>query len=105
MININMHDLLRLSSIAMQWAMQERDKGEDPSSDLMKQNEAKRYIKARGFKPVVLSKWAELGWLHPVKMSEAQNSPRLYSKAEILKLLYSLKMKAACDESKDNMSI
>lgn len=101
MITISMHDLMQLTSLAVSWGLQEHDKDIDPSRDKMKQNEARRFLKSRGIQPGMLRRWTEAGLLHPVKTGAAQNSPTVYSKTELRKVLYNIKLKKVCNDEKD----
>ena len=97
MINITMKDLTWLISHAVDAGVQEHMKGIDPSQDKMKKSQAERFLKERGFRPVMLLKWAEAGLLHPVKSGETQNCAVYYSKAEIKKAICIVKAKEICN--------
>lgn len=96
-----MHDLLTLVSSAVSAGVQDYIRGTDPGRDRVKQSEAKRYLKSRGFQPVMLRKWTEAGWLHPVKNGEAQNSATIYSLAEVKKVISAVRLKIICNNEKD----
>lgn len=97
MINISLHDLLGLVSTAVAAGVQDYIKGIDPEQDRIKQTEARRYLKTRGFKPVMLRKWTDAGLLHPVKTGETQNCATIYSLAEIKKAISTVRLKAICN--------
>lgn len=97
MINISLHDLLGLLSTAVAAGVQDYIKGIDPEQDSVKQSEAKRYLKTRGYKPVMLQKWVDAGLLHPVKTGDTQNCATIYSLAEIKKAISTVKLKAICN--------
>ena len=83
MIYVNIHDLMYLIEQAVSAGVQDYIKGTRPGEDRVKQAEARRYLKSRGIQPVMLRKWSDAGLLHPVKTGCAQNSPTVYSLAEI----------------------
>lgn len=97
MITVSMHDLVELSALAFAAGKQDYANDIDPTQDRMKQNEAKRFLKSRGYKPVMLRKWTDAGLLHPVKTGETQNCPTVYSKAELRKVLHTVKLKIICN--------
>jgi hypothetical protein len=99
MININIQDLLNFISLAVSAGVQDYIRGTHPERDYIKQAEAKRYLKSRGYRPVMLRKWSDYGLLHPVKTGEARNSPTLYSLAEIKKVISTVALQRICHES------
>lgn len=55
-----------------------------PEYDKIKQREAQRYLKRRGYEPKVLDEWRNMGLIHRRK-DGARNSPVYYSLKEIQK--------------------
>ena len=55
-----------------------------PESDKIKQREAQRYLKRRGYEPKVLDEWRNMGLIHRRK-DGARNSSVYYSLKEIQK--------------------
>ncbi len=53
-----------------------------PESDKIKQREAQRYLKRRGYEPKVLDEWRNMGLIHRRK-DGARNSSVYYSLKEI----------------------
>lgn len=94
-----MHDLLSLVSLAVSAGVQDYVKGVNPDQDRIKQADARRYLKSRGYQPVMLRKWREAGLLHPFKNGEAQNSATIYSLAEIKKVISAVELKRICNDN------
>lgn len=99
MINVSMHDLLSLVSLAVSAGVQDYIRGTNPDRDRVKQAEAMRYLKSRGYQPVMLRKWRDAGLLHPVKTGERQNCATIYSLAEIKKVISAVELKRICNDN------
>nr|DAZ47639.1 MAG TPA: chaperone-modulator protein [Caudoviricetes sp.] len=97
MINVSLYDLLSLVSSAVSAGVQDYIKGTNPDQDRVKQADAKRFLKSRGFQPVMLRKWCDAGLLHPKKNGETQNCATIYSLAEIKKVISAIELKRICN--------
>lgn len=88
-----MKDLLAFVSEAVDAGVQRYMKSCDPQTDLIKQAEAKRYIRRLGYRPVMLQRWVDARLLTPVKTGDAQNAAVMYSLSDIKTLVSSLRLK------------
>lgn len=96
-MNIELKDLLAFVTQAVDAGVQTYIRSIEPASDRINQADAKKYVKKMGFQPVMLRKWSDARLLTPVKIGERQNSPVLYSLAEIKTVISSLKLKSMCN--------
>lgn len=62
-------------------------KAYEPTADVMRKEEVKRWLAHMGQQPEVLKRLEKAGLVKPVKKGAGINSPFLYSKAEIKKAL------------------
>ena len=92
-MDIELRELLKLMTEAVDAGVQSYIKSVEPTSDFIKQSEAKRFIAKLGYKPVMLQHWVNKHLLTPVKTGEAQNAVVLYSLSEIKTLLSTLRLK------------
>lgn len=99
MVEMTLEDLKRFVSDCCSAAVQDYVRGVDPERDKVKQSEAKRYLKSRGFMPVMLKRWTSIGLLHPQKTGETQNCATLYSLAELKQAISAMRLKAICNAS------
>lgn len=99
MVEMTLEDLKRFVSDCCSAAVQDYVKGVDPERDKVKQSEAKRYLKSRGFMPVMLKRWTSIGLLHPQKTGETQNCATMYSLAELKQAISAMRLKAICNAS------
>lgn len=88
-MEISLSDLKRIITTAAEIGVENYMKVRDPESDMMKQADAKRYLSKLGIQPVMLHKWADQSYLPPSRQ-DAQNSPVMYSLAEIKQVIFSL---------------
>ncbi len=96
-MEIDMKDLLRFVTLAVDAGVQKYMKGVEPAEDRVRQADAKRYIARMGFQPVMLRKWTDAKLLTPVKQGDRQNAPVTYSLAELKAVISSLELKAMCN--------
>ena len=96
MVTVSLQDLQRLMSGAVDAGIQAYVRTSEPDTDNIKLSEAKRYIKARGYKAIMLRKWTEHDLLHPHKTGD-NNCAVIFSLAEIKQLLVSLELKELCN--------
>lgn len=68
-------------------------KVEEPESDLLKQREVFRWFKLEGIEISMLSKMEEDGLVHSQRKGTAKNSPKYYSRLEIVSALKAIKTK------------
>jgi len=99
-MNIELKELLSLMTEAVDAGVQSYIKSIEPTSDFIKQSEAKRYIAKLGYKPAMLQHWVNKHLLTPVKTGEAQNAVVLYSLSDIKTLLSTLRLKDITNRSK-----
>lgn len=92
-MNIELGELLSLMTEAVDAGVQTYIKSIEPTSDYIKQSEAKRYIAKLGYKPVMLQRWVDACLLTPVKTGERQNATVLYSMSDIKTLISTLRLK------------
>lgn len=92
-MNIELGELLSLMTEAVDAGVQTYIKSTEPTSDYIKQSEAKRYIAKLGYKPVMLQRWVDARLLTPVKTGERQNATVLYSMSDIKTLISTLRLK------------
>lgn len=92
-MNIELGELLSLITEAVDAGVQTYIKSIEPTSDYIKQSEAKRYIAKLGYKPVMLQRWVDARLLTPVKTGERQNATVLYSMSDIKTLISTLRLK------------
>lgn len=92
-MNIELGELLSLMTEAVDAGVQTYIKSIEPTSDYIKQSEAKRYIAKLGYKPVMLQRWVDDRLLTPVKTGERQNATVLYSMSDIKTLISTLRLK------------
>lgn len=92
-MNIELGELLSLMTEAVDAGVQTYIKSIEPTSDYIKQSEAKRYIAKLGYKPVMLQRWVDARLLTPVKTGERQNATVLYSMSDIKTLISTLRLK------------
>ena len=92
-MNIELGELLSLMTEAVDAGVQTYIKSIEPTSDYIKQSEAKRYIAKLGYKPVMLQRWVDARLLTPVKTGERQNASVLYSMSDIKTLISTLRLK------------
>ena len=97
-MDIELKDLLAFVTQAVDAGVQSYIKSVEPSSDRIRQAEAKRYIAKMGYQPVMLRKWSDAHLLTPVKVGEAQNASVFYSLAEIKAVISSVKLKTLCNQ-------
>lgn len=97
-MEILLQQLLDWTQKAVEAGVQEYIRHTEPTSDRIKQAEAKRYIARMGFKPVMLEKWVRAGLLHKVKTGDTQNSAAWYSLAEIKNLVSTIELKKICND-------
>lgn len=98
-MNIELKELLSLMTEAVDAGVQSYIKSIEPTSDFIKQSEAKRYIAKLGYKPAMLQHWVNKHLLTPVKTGEAQNAVVLYSLSDIKTLLSTLRLKDITNRS------
>ena len=97
-MNIELKELLSLMTEAVDAGVQSYIKSIEPTSDFIKQSEAKRYIAKLGYKPA-MQHWVNKHLLTPVKTGEAQNAVVLYSLSDIKTLLSTLRLKDITNRS------
>ena len=68
-------------------------KVEEPESDLLKQREVFRWFKLEGIDKSLLSKMENDGLVHSERKGAAKNSPKYYSRLEIISALKAIKTK------------
>ncbi len=98
MMNVEMKDLLAFVSMAVDAGVQSYIRSVDPCSDRINQADAKRFVKKMGFQPAMLRKWSDARLLTPVKLGDRQNSPVVYSLAELKKVISSARLKTLCNQ-------
>ena len=64
-----------------------------PEDDKVKQREAVRYLKRRGYEPKCLKEWTERGYIHRRKTGDSPTSPVMYSILEIQRHITAIEMK------------
>lgn len=88
MIKMTFEQLVALLKEAGDAAIQSYIRSTEPLADRINQADAKRWISALGYKPVMLRKWVDAGLLNKVKTDENKdNSQVWYSKAEIKRII------------------
>ena len=98
-MDIELKDLLNFVSDAVDAGVQKYIRSCDPGADYIKQREAKRYLQRIGFRPAMLQKWVDSGLLTPVKSGDSDNSPVIYSLADIKQVVSSVRLKGITNKS------
>lgn len=98
MIEITLQDLNRFVSNAVDAGIQAYERTRDPQSDRIKQSDAKRFLKSRGFQPAMLQKWVDARLVTPMKSGSSQNSAVWYSLADIKKAICIVRLKEMCNQ-------
>lgn len=75
------------------YALQLHEREREPKKDRLSQRAAGRYITEQGYDSSMLRKWTDAGLLTPVRSGDAPNSPLLYSKADIMAVIASEKLR------------
>ncbi|MDT3388106.1 MAG: hypothetical protein LIR46_10165 [Bacteroidota bacterium] len=93
-MNMTTAEIFALVADAVQVGYMEAIKAYEPSSDIVRQSEVSKYLKLclydkRKFKSLV-----DGGYIKPVRMGKAKNSPLGYSKKEIKQAFLSQKIGA-----------
>lgn len=92
-LTLTFDQLLRLMQEAGESAIMAYKRDNEPLSDLINQADAKRWIAANGFKPVMLKKWVDAGVVAKSKAADAaQNAQAFYSKAELKRVMCAAKL-------------
>lgn len=85
--------LLRLMQEAGESAIMAYKRDTEPESDMINQADAKKWIAANGFRPVMLKKWVDAGVVVKSKAADAvQNAQAFYSKAELRRAMSAAKL-------------
>lgn len=85
-------DMEKVLEHAMAYAVQDTLRSSTLEEDLIRQAQARRYLRRLGKKASLLERWTKEGLLHPVKRGEARNSPKLFSLSEIKKVMTMLQL-------------
>ena len=100
-MNIALEDLHDFVAQAVDAGIQSYLKRMEPSSDRIKQADAKRYIARYGFQPAMLRKWVDAEMLTPVKVGDSKNSAVWYSLADIKKVICAINLKRINNENEN----
>ena len=95
MIQLTFDQLYKLLTDAGETAVQAYKRDIEPLSDRINQADAKKWLVACGFKPVMLSKWVDSGLITKTKDADArQNAQAFYSKTELRRAMSAAELSA-----------